>query len=155
MKLVVLFFISFAIISCSNKLGSTASKSYFKNDSGLEVNINFTENISLLNSKILNLKNGERKVFDNCFAEDVSKFICIPITVDTKDSVVIIFSDLKRITYYSTLTQGTNPSAIPYNNLRNILNFSNWEKLIIEDSKKRYETEFNFVITREDYLKAK
>jgi hypothetical protein len=60
MKLVILLFCLFTILSCTDNSGSTTNNSYFKNDSGLEINIYLTENNPTINNKILNLKNGER-----------------------------------------------------------------------------------------------
>lgn len=70
------------------------------------------------------------------------------------DSLVIEFDSGKRKVHYGVETNGANPEALNYNDLRNFFNDSNWQWLTLKDTRKRYEYEFKYMITQQDYLDA-
>ena len=66
------------------------------------------------------------------------------------DSLKIVFSDQKSLTYYNKGVTGNNSNAFAYENNRNLYNDTNWVKSTDGDN-----TNYTFTYTKEDYLLAK
>ncbi len=160
--------LSFALIvllilfsSCIDSFIHTNS-SFINNQSGLDAKLEFScankgneiiNPITLVNNRknFLLTQSDRSKAIIRSFANNNS----------TCDSLIIKFSDGKRIVYSGLEIQNRinklckNNDCIVFDNTRSILNSSNYEKIILNETKRKLETELIFTLTREDYLKAK
>lgn len=70
------------------------------------------------------------------------------------DSLIMEFDTGKKSVHYNAGITGLNPEALNYSDTRNFFNDANWEWVTISKRRKRYEYEFSYEITEQDYLNA-
>ncbi len=162
MKNLIFYFLvlCLALQSCDTTL--SVNKTYIVNNSGFDAVLEFncqnfdSERVNpiflMVNSKNLLLSQADRgKAISRTFTSNY----------ETCDSVVIKFSNGKKLIYVGVEIQSLqnkickNSDCIIIDDPRSILNSSNYEKNITDETKRKLETELIFTLTREDYIKAK
>jgi hypothetical protein len=154
MKYIGYFFALILIISSCSDRSSKAVDSFVKNESGRDFTINFSQINPYLKSQLLTFKNNETIQVTNYLLEGKDG-ILDHLAFSYEDSLVIVFSDGKKLTHYNSFINGKNPLAIPFQDNRNYYNVINWEKKILSDTKNKIEVEYNYKITAQDYLRAR
>jgi hypothetical protein len=153
----ILLIVTLLLISCKDKAGFTSTKSYFNNLSNKNLSLIFVNQPSAIAAIETKVDRGEKKLvanetFDGGKDMNASQPLLL---LGFKDSVVVKFEDGKKNVYYNRDTNGSNTSAIKYDDARNFLNPQKWIKTIISENNNTISIEFNFSFNQEDYLRAK
>jgi hypothetical protein len=130
--------------------------SYLDNQTEQSFNLHYYKKGVIQNQLSLFLSKGEKKNIikvPDGFG-DVNPYLLFELEYEVDppvyDSLKIVFSDQKSLTYYNKGVTGYNSNAFAYENSRNLYNDANWVK-----SKDGDNTNYTFTYTKEDYLLAK
>jgi hypothetical protein len=131
-------------------------KSYLDNQTGQSFNLHYYKNGVIQDKLSFIFSKGEKKILFSSAASigDVNPYLSLELENEiyppVYDSLKIVFSNQKSLTYYNKGVIGNNRDAFAYENSRNLYNDANWVK-----SKDGDNTNYTFTYTKEDYLLAK
>ena len=149
-----IFLIIFCLVSCGTPLVKTYTNSFIENNTEQGFKLLHYSNGTIKDILTQNFVTVEKKEVQSLLASDLNHLnpYLIVISGDATgiDSLKIVFSNQKSLTFYNKGVTGNNSNAFAYENNRNLFNDANWVK-----SKDGDNTIYTFTYTKEDYLLAK
>lgn len=149
-KILIVLIILFLTMHCGVKSKITTSKSIMLNETEHIIDIIFYKDgnkattINSLSLAPYSVAEVDKKI------DDPSSFA---VNLIPYDSVQVVFGKMFKSTHYVNIN-GTNPKGIKKDTLRNLSAGSNWQKKIIEDTRKKFSVEYNYSFNQQDYLDA-
>lgn len=142
--------VALAVVSCTEVTGDLTST--IENQSTHGASLKFYRGNIKDTEFALAILPGERKIVNIGTVDEGTTYPNV-INALGFDSLVLSFEN-KRAVHYNKNIAGKNPKALPFNSPRNLFNYDNWNERILKDGKKRFEAEYMYYITEEDYMNA-